>query len=53
MVLKDKGGEQLKIIDFGTAQDLSINPKPKVMVGTPEFIGTLKLQGTFNLWHFS
>lgn len=40
IVLKESGAEQLKIIDFGTAQDLSINPQPKVMVGTPEFIGT-------------
>lgn len=39
-MLKESGAEQLKIIDFGTAQDLSINPNPKVMVGTPEFIGT-------------
>ena len=39
IVLKDSGAEQLKIIDFGTAQDLSVNPRPKVMVGTPEFIG--------------
>jgi serine/threonine protein kinase len=38
IVLKDKSAEQLKIIDFGTAQDLSINPRPTVMVGTPEFI---------------
>ncbi len=37
--MKEKGGRVLKIIDFGTAQDLSVNPKPKVMVGTPEFIG--------------
>ena len=39
IVLKDSSAEQLKIIDFGTAQDLTINPKPSVMVGTPEFIG--------------
>ena len=39
IVLKDDSAEQLKIIDFGTAQDLSINPSPVVMVGTPEFIG--------------
>jgi serine/threonine protein kinase len=38
IVLKDRTAAQLKIIDFGTAQDLSINPKPSVMVGTPEFI---------------
>ena len=38
-MLKDSSARQLKIIDFGTAQDLSINPKPTVMVGTPEFIG--------------
>lgn len=38
-MLKDDSAEQLKIIDFGTAQDLSINPSPVVMVGTPEFIG--------------
>lgn len=40
IVLKERGGKQLKIIDFGTAQDLNVNPRPKVMVGTPEFIGT-------------
>ncbi len=39
IVLKEKDGKQLKIIDFGTAQDLSVNPKIKSMVGTPEFIG--------------
>ena len=39
LVLQDKDAKQLKIIDFGTAQDLNINPKVKVMVGTPEFIG--------------
>ena len=39
IVLKDRTAKQLKVIDFGTAQDLSINPKPTVMVGTPEFIG--------------
>ena len=39
IVLKERDGKQLKIIDFGTAQDLTINPRPKVMVGTPEFIG--------------
>lgn len=39
IVLKEKDGKHLKIIDFGTAQDLKVNPKPKVMVGTPEFIG--------------
>ena len=39
IVLKDSTAGQLKIIDFGTAQDLSINPCPKVMLGTPEFIG--------------
>ncbi len=39
IVLKEKDGKVIKIIDFGTAQDLSINPKPKSMVGTPEFIG--------------
>jgi serine/threonine protein kinase len=38
IVLKDRTAKQLKVIDFGTAQDLSINPKPTVMVGTPEFI---------------
>ena len=38
-MLKDSSAEQLKIIDFGTAQDLSVTPTPKVMVGTPEFIG--------------
>jgi len=37
--LKEKDGRNLKIIDFGTAQDLAVNPKPKVMAGTPEFIG--------------
>ena len=40
IVLKEKDGKQLKIIDFGTAQDLSVNPNVKAMVGTPEFIGT-------------
>ena len=39
IVLKERDGKNLKIIDFGTAQDLHINPKPKCMVGTPEFIG--------------
>ena len=39
IVLKEKDGKQLKIIDFGTAQDLSTNPNAKAMVGTPEFIG--------------
>lgn len=39
IALKEKDGKVLKIIDFGTAQDLSVTPKPKVMVGTPEFIG--------------
>ena len=39
IVLKDKDAKQLVIIDFGTAQDLSANPKAKAMVGTPEFIG--------------
>lgn len=38
IVLKDKGAKQLKIIDFGTAQDLTKNPSVKAMVGTPEFI---------------
>ena len=38
-MLKDSSAKQLKIIDFGTAQDLSVNPRPTVMVGTPEFIG--------------
>lgn len=38
IVLKDKGAKQLKIIDFGTAQDLTTNPNIKAMVGTPEFI---------------
>jgi len=38
-VLKDKDAKQLKIIDFGTAQDLTITPNAKAMVGTPEFIG--------------
>lgn len=41
MVLKEKDGKNLKIIDFGTAQDLTINPRPTVMAGTPEFIGKL------------
>jgi serine/threonine protein kinase len=40
IVLKERDGKNLKIIDFGTAQDLNVNPKPQVMVGTPEFIGT-------------
>ena len=40
IVLKEKDGKVIKLIDFGTAQDLSINPNPKTMVGTPEFIGT-------------
>ena len=31
--------KQLKIIDFGTARDLSLEKNVKVMVGTPEFIG--------------
>ena len=39
IVLKDKDAKQLKIIDFGTAQDLTKNPTIKTMVGTPEFIG--------------
>ena len=39
IVLKDESAKQLKIIDFGTAQDLSINPSPIVMAGTPEFVG--------------
>lgn len=39
IILKGKGGGQLKIIDFGTAQDLGVTPKPKVLVGTPEFVG--------------
>ncbi len=39
IVLKEKDGKQLKIIDFGSAQNLSVNPKIKSMVGTPEFIG--------------
>ncbi len=39
IVLKETDGKQLKIIDFGSAQDLSINPNVKAMVGTPEFIG--------------
>ena len=38
IVLKDKDAKQLKIIDFGTAQDLTKNPAVKAMVGTPEFI---------------
>ena len=38
IVLKDKAAKQLKIIDFGTAQDLTTNPNIKAMVGTPEFI---------------
>lgn len=38
IVLKDKDAKQLKIIDFGTAQDLTQNPSVKAMVGTPEFI---------------
>lgn len=37
--MKDQGGGQLKIIDFGTAQDLSVTPTPKVLTGTPEFVG--------------
>ena len=43
IVLKDKGAKQLKIIDFGTAQDLTTNPNVKAMVGTPEFICKWKL----------
>ncbi len=39
IVLKDKDAKQLKIIDFGTAQDLKKHPDHKAMVGTPEFIG--------------
>ena len=42
-MLKDKDAKQLKIIDFGTAQDLTITPNAKAMVGTPEFIGKDKL----------
>lgn len=38
IVLKERDGKNLKIIDFGTAQDLNVNPRPQVMVGTPEFI---------------
>lgn len=38
IVLKDKMDKQLKIIDFGTARDLSLEKNVKVMVGTPEFI---------------
>ena len=37
-MLKDLKGKELKIIDFGTAQDLSVTPDVKVMLGTPEFI---------------
>ena len=37
--MKERDGKQLKIIDFGTARDLGVNPRPKVMAGTPEFIG--------------
>ena len=44
VVLKEKDGKIIKIIDFGTAQDLSLNPHPKTMVGTPEFIGTSNRQ---------
>ncbi len=39
VVLKDRSSRMIKIIDFGTSQDLSVNPPPSVMVGTPEFIG--------------
>ncbi len=44
--MKENNGKNdvIKIIDFGAAQDLSVNPKPKVMVGTPEFIGITYLQ---------
>ena len=41
IVLKDLETKQLKIIDFGTAQDLTKNRNIKAMVGTPEFIGML------------
>ena len=30
-MLKDKDAKQLKIIDFGTAQDLTITPNAKAM----------------------
>lgn len=39
IVLKDLETKQLKIIDFGTAQDLTKSKSLKAMVGTPEFIG--------------
>ena len=39
IVLKDMESKQVKIIDFGTAQDLNKNRNIKAMVGTPEFIG--------------
>lgn len=39
MVLKDGTSKHIKIIDFGTARDLSVSRDVKVMVGTPEFIG--------------
>jgi serine/threonine protein kinase len=51
IALKEKDGKVLKIIDFGAAQDLSVNPKPQVMVGTPEFIGELQTWILFtNSW---
>ena len=38
IVLKNPDTKEVKIIDFGTARNLSICPDVKVMVGTPEFI---------------
>ena len=37
--MKDPGGGQLTIVDFGNAQDLSVIPDPRVLLGTPEFVG--------------
>lgn len=39
IVLKDTETKTLKIIDFGTAQDLSNNKQVSMMAGTPEFVG--------------
>jgi hypothetical protein len=38
MVLKSIDTREIKIIDFGTAQNLSKTKDVKAMAGTPEFI---------------
>lgn len=42
IVLKDPHTKTLKIIDFGTAQDLTDNKKIQLLAGTPEFVGKKK-----------